>query len=84
MLGAKYVSLYGFRTSKVFGHMGLSNVLVWADPERDISVCLMATGKPAITPEAVLWLKLTHTISALIPRDFPGRQVTVGPPPRFR
>lgn len=75
MLGAKYVSLFGTKTSKVFGHLGLSNNLVWADPERDISVCLLTTGKPAITPEAVLWTRIAQTIGDRIPRDFPGRQV---------
>lgn len=75
MLGAKYLSLYGFRSSKVFGHMGLSNIVVWADPERDISVALITTGKPAVTPEAVLWLNITHTISRVIPREFKGRSI---------
>lgn len=75
MLGAKYFSLYGVRTSKAFGHMGLSNTVVWADPERDISVALVTTGKPAVTPEAVLWLAITHTISSVIPRIFPGTSV---------
>jgi len=29
-----------------FGHVGLSNVFCWADPERKLSVALLNTGKP--------------------------------------
>src|SRR5699024_2747459 len=67
MLGARLLSLYGLNTAKVFGHLGLSNVLVWADPERDISVCLMATGKPVLTPEALKWIVIPRLISRSIP-----------------
>lgn len=75
MLGARYLSLYGLRTSKAFGHLGFSNVLAWADPERDISVCMMNNGKPLITPELVAWLAIPQTISSRIPRTFKGRTV---------
>jgi len=75
MLGAKVVSIYGLRTSKVFGHLGLSNVLVWADPERDLSICLMTTGKPGLTPEAVRWIIIPQIISRTIPRIYPGRTI---------
>lgn len=75
MLGAKYFSLYGLHTSRVFGHLGLSNVLLWADPERDISVALLSSGKPAVTPEAIFWLNIMQTISNQIPRDRKGASV---------
>lgn len=75
MLGARLLSIYGLRTSKVFGHLGLSNVLVWADPERDISVCLMTTGKPVLTPEAFKWIIIPRLISRSIPRIYPGRRI---------
>lgn len=75
MLGAKYFSLYGLHTPRAFGHLGLSNVVVWADPERDISVALLTTGKPAITPEALLWINIMQTISREIPRDYKGASV---------
>lgn len=75
MLGAKVLSIYGLRTSKVFGHLGLSNVLVWADPERDISVSLMTTGKPVLTPEALRWIIIPQIISRTIPRIYPGRKI---------
>lgn len=72
MLGARYASLYGVNSTKAFGHLGLSNCIMWADPERDISVSFFATGKPAITPEAIAWLPIPQTIASRIPRDYPG------------
>ena len=37
MLGAKMISLYGRDTDLAFGHLGLINIMGWADPERGIS-----------------------------------------------
>ena len=34
MLGAKVISLYGRDTDLAFGHLGLINIMGWADPER--------------------------------------------------
>lgn len=68
MLGAKYVSFYGYDSEKAFGHLGFSSVLAWADPERDISVSLMTTGKPLVTPESILWLNVPWTIARTIPK----------------
>jgi CubicO group peptidase (beta-lactamase class C family) len=45
MLGAKWLSLYGPGTSRVFGHLGLTNIVAWADPERQISAALLTNGK---------------------------------------
>jgi CubicO group peptidase (beta-lactamase class C family) len=70
MLGGDTVSFYGPGTPRAFGHLGFTNVLAWADPERDISVALMNTGKPLITPELVIWMRIMWTIAARIPRDY--------------
>ena len=43
MLGSNPVGLFGPMTGQAFGHLGFSNILCWADPERDISV-LLTTG----------------------------------------
>lgn len=45
MLGAPRVSPFGPGLAQAFGHIGFMNVLCYADPERDISVALMTTGK---------------------------------------
>jgi len=59
MLGAKRLSLYGPDTELAFGHLGFTNILGWADPERELSGALMTSGKPVIYPELVeLWTLL--------------------------
>lgn len=68
MLGSKYVSFYGYDSEKAFGHLGFSSILGWADPERDISVALMTTGKPLITPESLFWLRIPWTVASQIPK----------------
>ena len=56
MLGAEWFSLYGPHTSEAFGHLGLSNVIVWADPAREVSGALLTSGKPLVYPEIFyLW-----------------------------
>ena len=69
MLGTDPVGLYGFRCGRAFGHVGLSNILAWADPERDISVALMNSGKPFFAPETAYWPEIVRRISTRIPRD---------------
>jgi CubicO group peptidase (beta-lactamase class C family) len=46
MLGSKGPGLFGRDAEHAFGHVGLSNVFCWADPERKLSVALLNTGKP--------------------------------------
>jgi CubicO group peptidase (beta-lactamase class C family) len=69
MLGGNWFSLYGANSPRAFGHIGFTTVALWADPERDISVCVMTSGKPFITPGQVTWLKVARTIAKLCPRD---------------
>ena len=69
MLGADPIGLYGFRCGKAFGHVGLTNVIAWADPERDISVALMNSGKPFFPPDAYHWPQIIRRISSQLPRD---------------
>ena len=69
MLGTEPVGLYGIRCGKAFGHVGLSNILAWADPERDIAVALLNSGKPFVAVETYHWLNIVRLISVRIPRD---------------
>ena len=69
MLGTDPVGLYGFRCGKAFGHVGLSNILAWADPERDISVALVNSGKPFFALDTAYWPEIVRRISTHIPRD---------------
>lgn len=45
MLGENVFSLFGVKARKAFGHLGLINIVTWADPARDISVAFLNTGK---------------------------------------
>jgi CubicO group peptidase (beta-lactamase class C family) len=48
MLGADWFSLYGPDTSEAFGHLGFTNIVGWADPERQVAAALTTSGKPLI------------------------------------
>ncbi|MGQ0529422.1 MAG: serine hydrolase domain-containing protein [Panacagrimonas sp.] len=45
ILGEKPFGLYGRSCASAFGHLGFINIVCWADPERDIAVALLNTGK---------------------------------------
>ena len=49
--------------------MGLSNILTWADPERGISVALLTTGKPIMSPHVIPLLRLINEINAVFGRE---------------
>lgn len=69
MLGTDPVGLYGMWCGRAFGHVGLSNILAWADPERDLSVAFMNSGKPFFALDTRHWPELVLRISTAIPRD---------------
>ena len=69
MLGGRTFGFYGPRTGDAFGHLGFTNVLGWADPDRDISVAFMNTGKPLLSARMLRWLNVTRVIGTRIPRD---------------
>lgn len=60
ILGERPFGLYGGNCPNAFGHLGFINIVCWADPDRDISVALLNTGK-SMAPESlpllgkVLW-----------------------------
>jgi CubicO group peptidase (beta-lactamase class C family) len=64
MLGGKVLSLYGFDATQAFGHIGFTNVVLWADPERDVSACFMTAGKPLTTPGQIYWWNVMRTIAS--------------------
>lgn len=65
MLGGKPVGMYGKDTHHAFGHLGFANIFCWADPQRDISVALVTTGKPIVGNHIIALPKLLHTISSI-------------------
>lgn len=68
MLGASVVSLYGLDTQQAFGHLGFTNMLAWADPERAISVAVLNNGKPILYPEFHRFLGTMQRITSVMPK----------------
>jgi CubicO group peptidase (beta-lactamase class C family) len=68
MLGGEWLSLYGPGTEQAFGHVGFTNVLGWADPERQVSVGLMNSGKPIVYPQAYYLYEIARTIGRVCPK----------------
>lgn len=63
MLGGSPVGIYGMDTEYAYGHIGYANIFAWADPQRDIAVSLMNTGKAVLGPHLVPLIKLLGKIS---------------------
>jgi CubicO group peptidase (beta-lactamase class C family) len=68
MLGAKVLSLFGPDTDLAFGHLGLINIMGWADPERAISAALITSGKPVLYPELPRFYGVMQRIAAEAPK----------------
>jgi CubicO group peptidase (beta-lactamase class C family) len=68
MLGAKLVSLYGRDTDLAFGHLGLINIMGWADPERGISGGLVTSGKALLYPEVHRFYGVMQRIASEVPK----------------
>lgn len=67
MLGGDRVAFFGRRSARAFGHLGFTNVLVWADPDRELSVALLNSGKPFLTPELGAWLAIPYELARQVP-----------------
>lgn len=74
MLGNNPVGLFGPMTRRAFGHLGLSNIFCWADPERDTSVALLTTGKPLVGPHMAALAKVLAATSFQCPVKVSPRQ----------
>jgi CubicO group peptidase (beta-lactamase class C family) len=68
MLGAKLLSLYGRDTQHAFGHLGFTNMLAWADPERALAAAVMTNGKPILYPELPRFYWLMQRITTEAPK----------------
>ena len=62
------MGLYGRNTPYAFGHLGFSNILCWADPQRDISVAVLNNGKPVIGSHMFSLLGLMENIRKNFPQ----------------
>jgi len=68
MLGAQLLSLYGRDTQHAFGHLGFTNILAWADPERALACAVMTNGKPVLSPELPRFYGLMQRITSEAPK----------------
>lgn len=62
MLGDSPFGLFGTRSRRAYGHIGLLNIVCWADPERDISVAILNNGK-SLAPSSLT--RLARVITAI-------------------
>ncbi len=72
MMGTHTLSLYGWNHPHAFGHVGLTNSFTWANPDRDLAVALLTTGKPVLGPHLTALPRLISSIH----ESFPLSQVT--------
>ncbi len=68
MLGAEWLSLFGPDTEYAFGHLGFTNILGWADPERALSAAILTSGKPVFYPELPDLWRVTRRIGKAAPK----------------
>ncbi len=68
MMGGRRFSLFGLNTAGAFGHLGMSNVVVFADPARDLAVTFLNTGKPMMDLGMVRWYLVLQRIASMVPR----------------
>ncbi|MFQ5664948.1 MAG: serine hydrolase domain-containing protein [Candidatus Binatia bacterium] len=71
MLGGKWFSPYGPDTQYAFGHLGLTNIISWADPERQVAAALMTSGKPLVYPQIYHVFDITRQIGLACPKERP-------------
>jgi CubicO group peptidase (beta-lactamase class C family) len=69
MLGGRWFSPYGPDTQYAFGHLGFTNIIGWADPERQVAAALMTSGKPLLYPELWYAFDLLRQIGRACPKD---------------
>lgn len=68
MLGSRRFGPFGRDAQAAFGHTGLTNIAIWADPQRRLSAAVVSSGKPGRHPEAGRYTDLLDRITAEIPR----------------
>lgn len=68
MLGSNPIGIFGPNSGQAFGHLGFSNILCWADPERDISVSFLNTGKSVLGTHLPALANVLYQISKHCPK----------------
>jgi CubicO group peptidase (beta-lactamase class C family) len=68
MLGSKRFGPFGRDEPGAFGHTGLVDIAVWADPERGLAAGVVSSGKPGGQRDAKRYPALLDCIAREIPR----------------
>jgi CubicO group peptidase (beta-lactamase class C family) len=68
MLGSRRFGPFGKDSQGAFGHTGLTDIAVWADPDRSLAVGLISSGKPGRHREASRYPALLDRINAEVPK----------------
>jgi CubicO group peptidase (beta-lactamase class C family) len=68
MLGGEWLSLFGPDTARAYGHLGFTNIVSWADPERQVAAALLTSGKPLIYPEIYYVFDVLRQIGLACPK----------------
>lgn len=79
MLGSSWLSLFGRDTQHAFGHLGFTNMLAWADPQRALACAVMTNGKPILYPGLPRFYLLMQGITDSAPK-VPGSEMKVWDP----
>ena len=64
MLGNRPFGMFGPDSYESFGHLGLINILCWADRKRQLSVALLNTGKPLFSGHLIDFANLLSSINS--------------------
>ena len=69
MLGSTRFGPFGRHAPAAFGHTGLTNIAVWADPQHGLAAAIISSGKPGGHREAKRYPALLDRITAEIPKS---------------
>ncbi|GED97341.1 serine hydrolase [Gordonia crocea] len=67
MLGDKRYGPFGADAEHAFGNAGLTQVVTWADPSRELAVGIVSSGKPVSGYDSARYRSLTTTINHSLP-----------------
>ena len=68
MLGDEPFGIWGPNSRHAFGHAGLINKMVWADPQREMSVAILNSGIPVIAHHLPPLINTLRSIGHRVPQ----------------